>query len=88
MTRRRFEHEWETYFRSVVDIPNLDVRETRRAFYAGGQALLELIGQARVLRIPAPNEEDLKTLIVELLRLEDLKSELEWFARRLADGDV
>lgn len=76
----RFEDEWLGYVREVMpaDVSTVQYQETRRAFYAGGWALLSLI--QRMLSPGAePTAED-------LLNMQMLHTEFLAFTRDVTEG--
>lgn len=79
MTIEKFQAEWDEYFRSCLPVgcgPS-QVTETRRAFYAGGAALLGFIDRAAG---PSVSEEE------SCARMGALAAELRDFSRSVRDG--
>lgn len=71
---------WSSYLVTVMSpqAPPIQVRETKRAFYAGAQHFL-----MSVMRIMDPEAEP---TAADLARLEAMDQELQAFAREVADG--
>jgi hypothetical protein len=82
MSEKRFGNKWESYLRRVM--PPAAGREqfieTRRAFYAGGAALFEII--MSVLDEGAEATDD------DLKAIDDLKAEFDAFMAELAKGQA
>lgn len=80
MKRQLMAEQWNEYSRMVLpaDAPAIQKSETRRAFYAGAQAIL-----FRVIEGFAPESEPTEA---DLTMMRDVHDELQDFARLVIQG--
>ena len=77
---KKFESEWASYRTLVIhkDAGDAQIRETKRAFYAGASSVITIIGSLFDIRKgPDPTEEDVKVL-------EDVWKELDEYFKNEA----
>jgi hypothetical protein len=79
--KKRLAEVWDRYRETVMsaDASAVQVIETRRGFYAGAEAMLQIQNAAYDGSTPDPTDDDLQVIT-------DLHNELQEFAKRVEDG--